>query len=216
MRAIGYIRVSTAAQEEDGASLPAQKNTLVGEASRRGWEIDFAQDAASGGSMKRRPGLASALERLDAGEYGALMVIRADRLSRSSLDFAMILERARDKGWAVVCLDPAVDMSTPYGEAMAQMAAVFAQLERRLISERIKEALAQKRRDGTLKLTPPRVSEEVARMIVGARERGESYRNIARTLEMRGIPAPGGPRWHHYTIQQVYARSKGGRQARGA
>ena len=60
------------------------------------------------------------------------------------LDFSKLMAKATSEHWALVALDVAVDTSTPSGEAMANMLATFAQFERRLISQRTKEALAVK------------------------------------------------------------------------
>ena len=58
---------------------------------------------------------------------------KLDRLSRSMLDFADLLERrSKEEGWSIVALDLGVDTSTPTGEAMANMTATFSRLERRL------------------------------------------------------------------------------------
>ena len=67
---------------------------------------------------------------------------RLDRLSRSVIDAAQTVERAQRERWNLVALDLGVDFSTPAGEAMAQLIAVFAQLECRLIGERTQAALA--------------------------------------------------------------------------
>lgn len=58
------------------------------------------------------------------------------------------MERARKSRWALVALDIGVDTTTPAGEMMANVLAVFAQFERRLIGQRTREALAVKRLQG--------------------------------------------------------------------
>ena len=62
--------------------------------------------------------------------------------------FTAVMARAQKQGWAVVALDCAVDTTTPAGEAVANVLAVFAQFERRLISQRTREALAIKKAQG--------------------------------------------------------------------
>ena len=52
------------------------------------------------------------------------------------------MKRSETEGWGLVALDVAVDTTTPQGAAMAQILAVFAELERRLIGQRTKDALA--------------------------------------------------------------------------
>jgi Resolvase, N terminal domain len=66
---------------------------------------------------------------------------KLDRLSRSLLDFASLMEDARREGWALVILDLGIDTTTPSGEMIANVMATFAQFERRLIGQRTKDAL---------------------------------------------------------------------------
>jgi DNA invertase Pin-like site-specific DNA recombinase len=73
------------------------------------------------------------------------MVAKLDRLSRSVHDATGLLLRADRAGWGLIALDANVDTTTPQGTAMTQVLAVFAELERRLIGERTKAALAVKR-----------------------------------------------------------------------
>jgi DNA invertase Pin-like site-specific DNA recombinase len=80
-------------------------------------------------------------------------------------------------------LDVAVDTSTPSGEAMANMLATFAQFERRLISQRTREALAVKRASGVRLGRPPTLPQAVVRRIQRQRERGDSLRKIAGDLK---------------------------------
>lgn len=87
----------------------------------------------------------AALEAVEGGQADALCVAKLDRLSRSLLDFAGLMERSRKRGWSLVALDLGVDTSTPSGEMMASVLATFAQFERRLIGERTRAALAEKR-----------------------------------------------------------------------
>lgn len=217
LRCIGYVRVSTDEQADRGASLAWQKQALQDECARRGWQLaDLAADTASAGSMRGRPGLHRALERLDAHDYDALLVARLDRLSRSVGDFARIMERAHKRGWSIVVLDPAVDMTSPFGEAMASMAAVFAQLERRLIAQRTRDGIAEKKRQGTYRggrLLPQSqpVPEHVARRIVDLSEReGLSSRAIAARLDLEGVPTLRGGPWVHTTVLSVLRRARGG------
>ena len=93
------------------------------------------------------------------------MVAKLDRLSRSLLDFASLMEDARREGWALVILDLGVDTTTPSGEMIANVMATFAQFERRLIGQRTKDALAVKKREGVKLGRPVAVDEAVAKRI---------------------------------------------------
>lgn len=85
---------------------------------------------------------------LQRGDACTLVVSKLDRLSRSLVQFAELMERSRRKGWSLVALDLGVDTSTPAGEMMASVLASFAQYERRLIGQRTRDALAVKREQG--------------------------------------------------------------------
>jgi DNA invertase Pin-like site-specific DNA recombinase len=111
----------------------------------------------------KRPGVQEALRVLEAKQASALVVAKLDRLSRSMLDFTALMGTAQKQSWALVALDCAVDTSTPTGEAMANMLATFAQFERRLISQRTKEALAVKRAQGVRLGRPPVLPAAVRR-----------------------------------------------------
>lgn len=209
MRVVGYIRVSTSEQGDSGLGLEAQRATLAAEAEKRGYElVTIYEEVASGASLRGRDGVKEALAAVESGEVDGLIVTRLDRLSRSTLDFARILERFRAKGWNLICLDLGVDTSTAMGEAMAGMAVVFAQVERRLIGERTKAALAVKRermRESGKSLGRPRILDDSLRQrIVALRESGETFARIAETLNSEGVPtAQGGARWYPATVRKV-------------
>lgn len=207
---IGYVRVSTSEQAQSGAGLDVQRAAIRAECERRGWTLlGLHEDAgASGRSMNGRPGLASAVERLERHEADALVVSKLDRLSRSMLDFAGLMERSRRKGWALVALDLGVDTSTPSGEAMANVLATFAQLERRLIGERTRDALAVKRQSGVRLGRPPVLDRRVVRRIVRLRRSGATLTSIADRLNRDGVStAHGGQVWRHSSVRAVLGRA---------
>ena len=135
-----------------------------------------------------------ALRTLEEGKANALVVAKLDRLSRSMIDFAGVMAKAQKQNWALVALDVAVDSSTPAGEAMVHMLATFAQFERRLISQRTKEALAVKKASGVRLGRPPTLPQAVVRRIQRQRALGDSLRKIADDLNQSGVPTAGRPR----------------------
>jgi DNA invertase Pin-like site-specific DNA recombinase len=206
MHVIGYVRVSTEEQGLSGAGLQAQRAAIIAECERRGWElIEIAEDVGSGKNLKR-PGIRAALDALAAGDASALVVAKLDRLSRSMLDFAGLMATAQKQSWALVALDVQVDTTSPSGEAMAHMLATFSQFERRLISERTKQALAQKRADGVRLGAPPEIASSVATRIKDERAAGGTLREIAERLNRDGVPTARGGRWYASTLQRVLAR----------
>ncbi len=165
------------------------------------------EDAGYSAKDLKRPGIKAALEELERGGAGALVVAKLDRLSRSMLDFTALMAQAQKRGWALVALDCAVDTTTPAGEAMANVLATFAQFERRLIGARTKEGMAAKRAAGTLvgPVGRPRsVPETTRRSIIDRRNGGLSYAAIAAQLTAEGIPtAQGGRAWFPGTVRKI-------------
>lgn len=141
MTVLGYVRRST---DKQAMSAEVQEQQLTDAADLLGWgELELrTEEAASGGSMKNRPALAQALADLKAGRADVLAVTKMDRLSRSVADFSALLNTADREGWHVICMDLNVDTRTITGRAMAQMTAVFAEMERRRIGERTREGMA--------------------------------------------------------------------------
>ncbi len=204
MRVIGYLRVSTEEQGKSGAGLEAQRAAILAEAERRGWEV-VTVIADSGFSAKdlKRPGVQMAMEMLARREADGLVVSKLDRLSRSMIDFTGLMGKATTQGWSLVALD-CVDTTTPAGEAMANVLATFAQFERRLISQRTKDALAVKRAQGVRLGRPPLLPTEVVARIRLASASGAGPTAIARALNADGVPtAQGGKAWYPSTVKAV-------------
>ena len=204
-RVIAYVRVSTEEQKGSGAGLAAQRAAILAECERRGWAlVDVIEDAGYSAKDLKRPGVRIALEMLREGGADALVVAKLDRLSRSMLDFAGIMAAAQKQGWGLIALDCAVDTTTPAGEAMANVLATFAQFERRLISQRTKDALAVKRAQGVRLGRPRALPEDVVRRIVHERNQGRKLVSIADKLTEDGIAtAQGGAKWYPSTIAAV-------------
>jgi DNA invertase Pin-like site-specific DNA recombinase len=97
-----------------------------------------------------------------------------------------------------------VDTTTPAGEMMANVLAVLAQFERRLIGQRSREALAQKRAAGVVLGRPRQLPVDVVERIVAERAAGSSYAAIAAGLNAAGVPTVhGGVAWYPATVRGV-------------
>src|SRR5690242_5321451 len=103
-RVVGYVRLSRAG---NGHGLDAQRRTIAEYCRRHDWELIAveADESASGRSTRRRPGLARAVEFCAAGRADAILSSRVDRLARSSLDFARLIETAQKHGFNLICAE---------------------------------------------------------------------------------------------------------------
>jgi DNA invertase Pin-like site-specific DNA recombinase len=208
MRVLGYVRVSTDEQSGSGAGLEAQRLAIAAECERRGWQLlQVVEDTGFSAKDLKRPGIQEALRVLKEGDAKALVAAKLDRLSRSMIDFTGLMATAQKQGWALVALDCAVDTTTPAGEAMANVLATFAQFERRLISQRTREALAVKRSQGVRLGRPVTLDASVARRIRRERRKGKSLAAIADGLNRDQVPtAQGGVSWYPATVRVVLQR----------
>lgn len=205
LRAITYGRVSTGKQAASGVSLGDQEDTLASVVALRGWEhLDHVVDAGlSGKRMSNRHGLLEALDRLDRGEADVLVASKIDRVSRSTEDFARLLNRAEKRGWGLVVLDVDVDTTTAAGRLVVDVVSAAAQFESRRIGERVKAVHAIRRSQGKRTGQPPVLPDMIRHRIAAEREAGRTLGDIASRLNTEGIPTARGGRWHPSTVQHV-------------
>jgi DNA invertase Pin-like site-specific DNA recombinase len=210
---VGYARLSKS--NAAGHGLDVQRQAIEDYCSRHGFSLlrIESDDGASGGSTKGRHGFSSALDACRTGEADGVIAAKLDRLTRSLLDFASLVEDAQRHRYAVIAIDQAFDLRTPSGEAMAGMLAVFAQWERRTISARTRDALKVAKGKGT-KLGRPKgtpshfkTPADVEARIQGMSAEGLSLRLIASTLNGGGVATTRGGQWSAESVRQVLKRA---------
>jgi DNA invertase Pin-like site-specific DNA recombinase len=204
MELIGYVRVSTGEQASSGLGLKAQRAAIAAEVEQRGWTLlRVEEDVASGRTRRKRPGLERALASWRNHEADAIVAAKLDRLSRSVIDFAQLVDESQRRGYALVVLDPAIDLTTPNGRLVAGVLAQVAQWEREMIASRIRAAFEVKRLGGDER----QVSVAARQRIVELRQSGLSERGIASALDDEGVPALG-QRWHRSTVARVLRQER--------
>ncbi|QGY03525.1 resolvase [Methylobacterium mesophilicum SR1.6/6] len=212
---VSYLRVSTERQGRSGLGLEAQRRAVADFLNGGSWRHVAELVEVESGSRDNRPRLAEAMALCRL--HGATLVIaKLDRLSRDAA-FLLNLQKA---GVRFV----AADMPEA-NELVVGIMAVVAQAERKMISVRTKAALAAAKARGVRLGKPENLSnretgqargrtqqarraEERARdlapMIAAARAEGAvSLRQIAASLNARGIPAARGGAWSAAQIQRV-------------
>ena len=149
-----YTRKST----EEG--LKMEFNTLdaqreAGEAyiksqAHEGWTCspERYDDGGFTGANMERPGLGRLLADIDAGRVNAVIVYKVDRLSRSLLDFARLMQIFDDHKVAFVSVTQSFNSATSMGRLVLNVLLSFAQFEREIISERTRDKLAATRKRG--------------------------------------------------------------------
>lgn len=203
---LAYLRVSTDEQAMSGLGLEAQEAVVRRAFEYRGWElVDVVRDEGVSGSTLNRAGLRAALERIVAGDVDGLVVSKLDRLTRSMRDFCEIGDWFEEAGATLVMLEPDVDTSTPAGRAVAHVLVAFAQMERGMIGDRTKVALAAKRARGEPTGRPAIADNaELVARIQQLHGDGHCLSEIARLLTAEGWPTVRGGRvWRASALQRI-------------
>lgn len=222
-KAIGYVRVSTAGQAADGASLEAQRARIAAAAAAAGLEL-IAVHADEGLSAKRadnRPGLVAALDAARR-QRAVLIVYSLSRLSRSVRDTLSIVESLDKAGAGFVSLTESIDTTSAAGRMVCTMLAAFAAFERELTVERTTSVLHHKRSKGErtgsvpfgytlaadgITLVEDADEQAVLRRIEDCRAAGLSLRAIADELNAAGVIGKAGGTWHASTVRGVLRRA---------
>ena len=106
VKAIGYIRVSTNRQAENGFGLEAQKQAIENYCATHGFNlVTVIPDVMSGRKSDKLYGRAAAIAAIRAGLASVLIVNAMDRASRSALDGLQVIKDAQAEGWRVLSLD---------------------------------------------------------------------------------------------------------------
>lgn len=167
---IGYARVS---KEEQNIDL--QTDALK----TAGCEKIFIDQGISA-VAKKRPEFEKAVLELQKGDQ--FIIWKFDRAFRSTAHAAAFLEELEKREVKFQSLTENIDTATPMGRAIFQISAVFAELERSLISERTKAGIAASRSRGQKMGRPPALTPMQIEWVKEMREKGESMSSIARTL----------------------------------
>lgn len=225
MRIVIYARVSTAEQAAEGTSLDAQEARCRAWAKASGAKVvEVVTDAGVSGTkpLASREGGARIAALLDARKPSAdaVVVLRCDRLGRDAAETLALFKRFRLGRVGLVSVAEHFDFATPHGRAMAQVGAVFAELERGLIAARTAEALDELRRQGRAWNHAPfgwrtvdgRLRRDAAEQKTLARARvlresGLGYAAIANTLNEEGRATKRGGTWQAMSVRSVLRTS---------
>lgn len=150
MRVGIYVRVSTQEQAKEGYSVGEQQKRLEKYCEAKGWDVyDVYIDGGYSGADTDRPALQRMLRDIADGRIEGVLVYKLDRLSRSQRDTMTLIEEVfLPAGVDFVSMTENLDTSTPVGMAMVGLLAVFAQLERAQIAERMAVGIEARARDG--------------------------------------------------------------------
>ena len=204
-RIIGYVRVSTFDQGVNGHSLPGQVTRLREAARAEGLTlVGIVQDVQSG--AKERDGLEEVWARVQAGEAEGIIFPKLDRLGRSQLHLASLVEEARDKGISLLSSDEGwqVKRGELVNEALPFLIAM-AQVERERIGRRTKEGLAAARAKG-VQLGRPALNVKLQERATDLRREGNTLQAIADLFNEEGFTTATGAQYKATTVYRMVNR----------
>jgi site-specific DNA recombinase len=223
-KVIGYIRVSSASQVEDGESLERQQEQIKAYCQLKGFaEPELIADEGVSGFKSGRDGFQKLISLCKSKQVGIVIVYDLSRLSRSVRDTLEFIEDVIGKNdIAFVSLQNDIDTTTPMGKAFLAISAVFNQLYRDEISFKTKEALKhktikQEKTGGTIpfgfslvdgfRLQVNQGELETFKLIHGLRREGYSLRQIVNDLQQKGIKTKTGKeKWNPKVVKGVLER----------
>jgi len=219
MKAIGYVRVSTTDQADNGESLHMQESKIKAMAEVQGAELSqVVMDAGESAKSLNRPGMARLLELVSSRSVDAVIVLKLDRLTRSVRDLADLLDLFDRSGVSLVSVSESLDTGTAAGRLVLNVMASVAQWEREIIAERTREALASKKargeRIGTVPfgyalaadgvgLVESLEEQRIIARITELREGGYTLRAIADELNRQGYRTRSGSAWRHQYVAAI-------------
>lgn len=219
-RVVIYVRVSTQEQALEGYSIDEQIERLTKYCDAMNWIVVkiYVDPGYSGGDMNR-PGLKDMLRDLKEGRADSVVVYKLDRLSRSQKDTLILLE---DEFLAnnvdFVSMTENFNTGTAFGRAMVGILAVFAQLERDSIRERMTMGREARAKKGLYspgakivtgydyendELTPNEYESMIVNEIFSLFNAGTPIRTIAETLTEKGLFCTKADHWDDIVVKRI-------------
>src|SRR5216110_2576966 len=149
-----YTRKSTEeGLDQDFNSLDAQREAaeaFIGSQKGAGWKLlpaRYDDGGFSGGNLDRRA-LRRLLEDIEARRVDCVVVYKVDRLSRSLLDFARLIDRFDQRSVSFVSVTQQFNTTSSLGRLTLNILLSFAEFERQIIGERTRDKMSAARRKG--------------------------------------------------------------------
>lgn len=229
MKVLGYVRVSTQVQADEGLGLDVQEQAIRAWTKANGHRlVGIAREEGVSGSngIETRRALPEALMQLRAGKAQGLVVYRLDRLARDLVLQEQLLAEIKKMGAEVFSTSPSEanflgdDPNDPSRKLIRQVLGAVAEYERAMIGLRTRMGRARKAEMGGFAYgSPPYGYRAVNRQLSEQPEEqkalaeirrmkaeGKSLRAIAQDLEDQGFAPPRGKRWHPETLRLITSR----------
>lgn len=222
MKSIGYCRVSTSGQSEDGISLEMQQSRIGAWSLANGYEqTGVYVETMSGGRASNRPELQKALAAA-CKQRAVLVVYSLSRLARSVKDTLLISEQLERAGANLASITERIDTNSALGKMVFRMLSTLNEFEKDQLSERTTSAMNHLRRsnkrisgripfgydlanDGET-LTFNEQEQATITEMKQLRQGGASLRVIAQRLAEMDVATKDGGKWYACSIKAILER----------
>lgn len=147
-KCLGYDRVSTINQRDNGLSLETQKSQILKKIEELGGELAepiFEDGGITGTSIEKRPAIQSMMARCAKKDISYIIVQDSSRISRNTLEYLVIKQTLKQYGTTIIPLTGAISSDIgPMGDVMDEMIAVVHSIVPRLTSYKVKQTGAEK------------------------------------------------------------------------
>lgn len=154
--AVGYCRVSTDDQANNGLSIEVQESVCFAEMRKDGYEVFkiIKDEGISGGSLKRK-GIQEVIGLVEQGKINAVYTIHSDRIARNTYDYLGLRELFRSKDVILKCVYQPLSDDSAASRTMDTVMASFNEMQRLVTSEKVKATLYRKAEAGYFPSIPP-------------------------------------------------------------
>lgn len=217
---IGYCRVSTQEQAQQGISLQTQVDKIKQLSALKGYPLVkiYVDKGLSGKQLSSRPAMMKVLEDLKPGYY--LAVYSLSRLARNNRQAIEILDKIREKGAYLVSLDYDIDTRTSIGQLIYNVLSALSQFEADQISERVTSNMNHLAKLNKLRSRPPFGFDFVGKNLPFVRNEkeqgiieyirklrednnGMTCTSIANSLNDRGLTTKRGKKFYQNTVRKI-------------
>ena len=144
-----YVRVSTGKQaDRDSLPFQIQECSAYVKHILKLDNVEIFKDAGRSGKNTARPEYQRMMEKVRSGQISHVVVYKIDRISRNLVDFSLMYDNFKDHKVAFISLNEQFDTSSAIGEAVLKIILVFAELERKLTSERVRDIMMNRALEG--------------------------------------------------------------------
>jgi DNA invertase Pin-like site-specific DNA recombinase len=218
-KAIGYVRVSTTVQAEEGCSLVLQREKIAAYAKLNDLElVDIVEDAGISGTKMERDGLNDVRARVEKREVKHVIIYKLDRMARNLSGAIKFSEHLQEHGAQLHSVTEKINTDSPMGKLFFNIMGAMGAFEVEQLRLRTRQALQGKKERGEVynhvsygfqlsadgkHLEPHPKEQKVIRKIRKLHKEGISLNLIAGKLNSLGYVTKHGKVWTHKQITKI-------------